>query len=100
METKNFTETEIEHIVHGLNLQLINNKDLSDDRRAFIKSLKNKIRGKKDNNHILVQIKDDEGLTITTFRGEPYHAELLKDFITNIFENEGGGITIWIELYV
>lgn len=49
-------------------------------------------------NFILVQIKREDETTITTFKGEPYHAELLKEYITNVFYNEGGGMTIWIEI--
>ena len=49
-------------------------------------------------NFILVQMKREDGTTITTFKGEPYHAELLKEYITDVFYNEGGGMTIWIEV--
>ncbi len=49
-------------------------------------------------NFILVQIKDVDGKTITTFEGEPHHAKLLKNFIVEIFTNETGGHTIWIEI--
>jgi len=49
-------------------------------------------------NFILVQMKREDGTTITTFKGEPHHAELLKEYITDVFYNEGGGMTIWIEV--
>lgn len=55
---------------------------------------------KKNNkqNFILVQMKREDGTTITTFNGEPHHAELLNEYITNVFTNNTGGITIWIEV--
>jgi len=43
-------------------------------------------------------MKREDGTTITTFNGEPHHAELLKEYITNVFTNNTGGITIWIEV--
>jgi hypothetical protein len=52
----------------------------------------------KKQNFILVQMKREDGTTITTFNGEPYHAELLKDYITDVFTNQTGGMTIWIEI--
>ena len=52
----------------------------------------------KKQNVILVQMKREDGTTITTFNGEPYHAELLKDYITDVFTNQTGGMTIWIEV--
>jgi hypothetical protein len=52
----------------------------------------------KKQNSILVQIKREDGTTITTFNGEPYHAELLNEYITDVFTNQTGGITIWIEI--
>jgi hypothetical protein len=55
--------------------------------------MKNKMK-----NFILVQIKDSNDNTITTFNGEPHHAKLLKDYITTIFTNNTGGQTIWIEI--
>lgn len=48
-------------------------------------------------NYILVQIKDGDR-TLTTFNGEPHHALLLKDYIVNIFTNNTGGQTTWIEI--
>lgn len=54
----------------------------------------------KGHNFILVQMKREDGTTITTFNGEPHHVELLKEYITDVFYNEGGGITIWIEVEV
>ncbi len=59
------------------------------------------MKKKTDNqgsNFILVQMKREDGTTITTFQGEPYHAESLKEYITDVFYNEGGGMTIWIEV--
>ena len=56
------------------------------------------VKNQTNQNFILVQIKDMDWNTITTFDGQPYHAELLKEYITNIFTNQTGGITIWIEL--
>ncbi len=52
----------------------------------------------KKQNFILVQLKREDGTTITTFDGEPYHAELLKEYITDVFTNQTGGMTIWIEV--
>ena len=52
----------------------------------------------KKKNLILVQMKREDGTTITTFIGEPYQAELLKEYITDVFTNNTGGITIWIEV--
>jgi hypothetical protein len=49
-------------------------------------------------NFILIQLKRQDGTTITTFDGEPQHAVVLKDQITNIYINESGGQTIWIEI--
>lgn len=49
-------------------------------------------------NFILIQIKDIEGITLTTFKGEPHHVQIFKDYITETFINETDGITIWIEL--
>jgi len=49
-------------------------------------------------NFILVQMKREDGTTITTFEGKPYHVELMKEYITDVFDNESGGITIWIEV--
>lgn len=50
-------------------------------------------------NFILVQIMDGDR-TLTTFNGEPHHVKLLKDYIVNVFINQTGGQTIWIELPV
>jgi hypothetical protein len=52
----------------------------------------------KKQNVILVQMKREDGTTITTFNGEPHHAELLNEYITDVFTNQTGGITIWIEV--
>jgi hypothetical protein len=52
----------------------------------------------KPQNFILVQMKREDGTTITTFNGEPHHAELLNEYITDVFTNNTGGLTIWIEV--
>lgn len=57
-----------------------------------------KVENPTNQNFILVQIKDSDWNTITTFDGQPHHAELLKEYITDIFTNQTGGMTIWIEL--
>ena len=55
-------------------------------------------KNQEPKNFILVQMKREDGTTITTFNGEPHHAELLKEYITDVFTNQTGGMTIWIEV--
>jgi len=50
-------------------------------------------------NFILIQIKCPyTERTITTLNGTENQAFLLKNYITDIFTNETGGMTIWIEI--